>query len=148
MSQFWASRSCLINLGVPKEGAYSFSFNESDLQNKHSELPKSIINIKSKIKICVTEFDSAALKKKERGKKKPSQKTHPLFLCCTKVKELMFQCFIFSKYKRSCFQLTLYSWRNVLGRKMFKEIVHFKQILWNIYKKLILSSQSCICPET
>lgn len=27
---------------------------------------------------------------------------------------------------------------------MFEEIAHFKQILWNIYKKLILSSQSCV----
>lgn len=31
---------------------------------------------------------------------------------------------------------------------MFEEIVHSKQILWNIYKKLILSSQSRICPAT
>lgn len=110
----------------------------SRISTQKERLPKSIINMKSKTKNCVTEFDSAALKKMK--------------LCFCAVQRQKSWCFSASSSlnikERSCFQLTLCSWRNVLGRKMFEEIAHFKQILWNIYKKLILSSQSCACSET
>lgn len=106
----------------------------SRISTQKERLPKSIINMKSKTKNCVTEFDSAALKKMK--------------LCFCAVQRQKSWCFSASSSlnikERSCFQLTLCSWRNVLGRKMFEEIAHFKQILWNIYKKLILSSQSCV----
>jgi len=38
----------------------------SKISTQNQRLPKSIINIIIKIKNCVTEFDSAALKKKKK----------------------------------------------------------------------------------
>lgn len=129
----------LINksLGFQNEGAYSFFKNESDLQNKHSKRETSKINNKHEKqnkKLCHRIWFSSIKKKMKL-----------CFCAVQKQKSWWFSASSsLNKKERSCFQLTLCSWRNVLGRKMFEEIAHFKQILWNIYKKLILSSQSCV----